>query len=115
MLRAFIRDFGTRGLPGTFKIFLVDVIVQMARSELVLTLPLRAGGLCRRQRPDRARGGPCQFGSRRVPRVVGQGLWRHVEGLKGAPRREVAIHDWFLVELHRLDPLLRRAQTGQIH
>jgi hypothetical protein len=33
-------DFGTRGLPGTFKIFLVDVIVQMARSELVLTLPL---------------------------------------------------------------------------
>jgi hypothetical protein len=33
-------DFGTRGLPGTFKIFLVDVVVQMARSELVLTLPL---------------------------------------------------------------------------
>ena len=33
-------DFGTRGLPGTFKIFLVDVIVQMARSEMVLTLPL---------------------------------------------------------------------------
>mgnify|MGYP003340926714 CR=1 FL=1 len=34
-------DFGTRGLPGTFKIFLVDVVVQMARSEMVLTLPLR--------------------------------------------------------------------------
>ena len=33
-------DFGNRGLPGTFKIFLVDVVVQMARSELVLTLPL---------------------------------------------------------------------------
>jgi len=33
-------DFGTRGLPGTFKIFLVNVVVQMARSELVLTLPL---------------------------------------------------------------------------
>ena len=33
-------DFGTRGLPGTFKIFFVDVVVQMARSELVLTLPL---------------------------------------------------------------------------
>ena len=33
-------DFGTRGLPGTFKLFLVDVVVQMARSELVLTLPL---------------------------------------------------------------------------
>ena len=33
-------DFGTRGLPGTFKVFLVDVIVQMARSEMVLTLPI---------------------------------------------------------------------------
>ena len=33
-------DFGSRGLPGTFKIFLVDVVVQMARSEFVLTLPL---------------------------------------------------------------------------
>lgn len=33
-------DFGTRGLPGTFKIVLVDVVVQMARSEMVLTLPL---------------------------------------------------------------------------
>ena len=32
-------DFGTRGMPGTFKIFFVDVVVQMARSELVLTLP----------------------------------------------------------------------------
>ena len=33
-------DFGTRGMPGTFKIFLVDVVVQMARSEMVLTLPM---------------------------------------------------------------------------
>ena len=33
-------DFGTKGLPGTFKVFLVDVVIQMARSELVLTLPL---------------------------------------------------------------------------
>ena len=33
-------DFGTRGMPGTFKIFLVDVVVQMARSEFVVTLPL---------------------------------------------------------------------------
>ena len=33
-------DFGTRGMPGTFKVFLVDVVVQMARSEFVITLPL---------------------------------------------------------------------------
>ena len=33
-------DFGTRGMPGTFKIFFVDVVVQMARSELVLKLPM---------------------------------------------------------------------------
>ena len=33
-------DFGTRGMPGTFKLFLVDVVVQMARSELILTLPM---------------------------------------------------------------------------
>ena len=33
-------DFGTRGMPGTFKIFLVDVVVNMARSEMVFTLPL---------------------------------------------------------------------------
>jgi hypothetical protein len=33
-------DFGTKGMPGTFKIILVDVIVQMARSELILTLPV---------------------------------------------------------------------------
>ena len=33
-------DFGTNGMPGTFKIFLVDVVVQMARSEFVLTLPM---------------------------------------------------------------------------
>ena len=33
-------DFGTRGMPGTFKIFLVDVVIQMARSEMVITIPL---------------------------------------------------------------------------
>ena len=33
-------DFGTKGMPGTFKIFLVDVVVQMARSEFILSLPL---------------------------------------------------------------------------
>ena len=33
-------DFGTSGLPGTFKIFFSDVVVNMARSELLLTLPL---------------------------------------------------------------------------
>ena len=33
-------DFGTRGLPGTFKIFFVDVLLNMARSELMLTLPM---------------------------------------------------------------------------
>ena len=33
-------DFGTRGLPGTFKIFFVDVMMGMARSELFLTLPM---------------------------------------------------------------------------
>ena len=33
-------DFGAAGMPGTFKIFFVDVIVQMARSEQVLSLPM---------------------------------------------------------------------------
>ena len=33
-------DFGSRAMPGTFKIFLVDCVVQMARSELVITLPM---------------------------------------------------------------------------
>ena len=33
-------DFGTKGLPGTFKIFFVDVLTQMARSEMLLTLPM---------------------------------------------------------------------------
>ena len=33
-------DFGTSGMPGTFKIFLVDVVVQMARSEFIISLPL---------------------------------------------------------------------------
>lgn len=33
-------DFGTRGLPGTFKLFFVDVVVNMGRSEFIITLPL---------------------------------------------------------------------------
>jgi len=33
-------DFGTRGAPGTFKLLFVDVFLQMARSEAVLTLPM---------------------------------------------------------------------------
>lgn len=33
-------DFGTSGWPGTFKIFFVDVVLQMARFCQVLTLPL---------------------------------------------------------------------------
>ena len=33
-------DFGAAGMPGTFKIFFVDVVIQMARSELVLTVPM---------------------------------------------------------------------------
>ena len=33
-------DFGTKGAPGTFELFMVRVVVQMARSELVLDLPL---------------------------------------------------------------------------
>jgi hypothetical protein len=33
-------DFGTAGMPGTFKIFFVDVVVQMARAFQVLTLPM---------------------------------------------------------------------------
>lgn len=33
-------DFGSAGFPGAFKIFFVDVVVGMARSEAVLTLPL---------------------------------------------------------------------------
>ena len=31
-------DFGTRYMPGCFYIFFVKVVVQMARSEMVLTL-----------------------------------------------------------------------------
>ena len=31
-------DFGTAGMPGTFKIFFTDVVMGMARSEAVLTL-----------------------------------------------------------------------------
>ena len=33
-------DFGTSGFPGTFKIFFTDVVVNMARSLLILTLPM---------------------------------------------------------------------------
>ena len=33
-------DFGAAGLPGTFKIFLVDVVIQMARYASVLRLPM---------------------------------------------------------------------------
>ena len=33
-------DFGTRGMPGVFKIFFSDVVVNMARAENVLTLPM---------------------------------------------------------------------------
>lgn len=33
-------DFGAAGMPGTFKIFFVDVVVQMARSMRVLTFPM---------------------------------------------------------------------------
>ncbi len=33
-------DFGTSGMPGTFYIFFVKVVVQMGRSEMVLTLPI---------------------------------------------------------------------------
>ena len=33
-------DFGTRGMPGTFYIFYVKVVVPMARSELIIRLPM---------------------------------------------------------------------------
>lgn len=33
-------DFGTRGMPGVFKIFFVDVVVNMARAAMVLKGPL---------------------------------------------------------------------------
>ena len=33
-------DFGTSGFPGTFKIFFTDVVVNMARSMAILTLPM---------------------------------------------------------------------------
>ena len=32
-------DFGTSGMPGCFKIFFTDVVLQMARAFQVLTLP----------------------------------------------------------------------------
>ena len=40
LLAHLFADFGSRGMPGTFKVFLVDVVVNMARSEMVFTLPL---------------------------------------------------------------------------
>ena len=33
-------DFGTAGAPGEFKIFLVDVVLQVGRSELIVSLPV---------------------------------------------------------------------------
>jgi hypothetical protein len=33
-------DFGTRGMPGVFKIFFVDVVLNMARAAHVLTIPM---------------------------------------------------------------------------
>ena len=33
-------DFGAAGLPGAFKLFFSDCVVGMARSELIVTLPL---------------------------------------------------------------------------
>jgi hypothetical protein len=33
-------DFGTRGAPGAFKILFADVLVGVARSELIITLPM---------------------------------------------------------------------------
>jgi hypothetical protein len=33
-------DFGAAGVPGTWKVFFTDVIVGVARSELVITLPM---------------------------------------------------------------------------
>ena len=33
-------DFGAKGMPGTFKFFLVDVLVGMARSEGALSIPM---------------------------------------------------------------------------
>ena len=43
MLHRFYRgegDFGTRGMPGTFKIFFVDVVLNMARAAESLTIPM---------------------------------------------------------------------------
>ena len=33
-------DFGTRGMPGVFKIFFVDVVLNMARAAETLTIPM---------------------------------------------------------------------------
>ena len=52
-------DFGTRGMPGCFYIFFAKVVVQMARSEMVLTLPLAI------YVDDCAMIGPAKAGARR--------------------------------------------------
>ena len=33
-------DFGAAGVPGTWKVFFTDVIVGVARSEQIITLPM---------------------------------------------------------------------------
>ena len=38
-------DFGTCTMPGIWKIFFTDCVVPMARSEAVLTLPMRIAEL----------------------------------------------------------------------
>jgi len=38
-------DFGTRGMPGVFKIFFVDVVLNMARAAHVLTIPMSVYGV----------------------------------------------------------------------
>ena len=68
-------DFGTRGMPGTFKIFFVDVVLNMARAAEVLTIPMtvyvddfyRSDG----QRNDVENGAISGLGRR--------DLWRHVQ------------------------------------
>lgn len=40
LLMHLFADFGARGTPGTFQLFIVRIVVQMARSEMVITLPL---------------------------------------------------------------------------
>jgi hypothetical protein len=40
LLAHLFADFGTKGAPGTFQLLMVRVVVQMARSEMILTLDL---------------------------------------------------------------------------